>query len=134
MNEKSWLGCEGATLEDLNGLSAVTGNVLPTSYLSFLGNSNGGEGPLRDDPYWMVLDPATDVAAAVATSTFSKSFPGLLVIGGNGAGEGIAFDFRADHDGRIVFFDMTNSDLMESIRPLAGSFSALLDLIGEPDI
>ena len=108
MNEKSWLGREGATLEEVNGLSAATGNVLPTSYLSFLGHSNGGEGPLRDDPYWLVLDRATVVADA---STFGEFFSELLVIGANGTGEGIALtSHRSRRQDRLLRHDQHRSD------------------------
>ncbi len=80
-------------------------------------------------PLWLILDSAASVANTLRENTFSRFFPGLVVIGSNGAGEAIAFDFRKGKASMIVYFDMMNVDLGESIQPLAGSFAELLSLV-----
>jgi hypothetical protein len=125
---KDWQIKAGATAVELADLIAATGNILPDDYLSFLSFSNGGEGPLSIDPFWLVLHDAAFVAKTMRNGTFAEFFPGLIVIGSSGAGEAIAFDVRQGIVGGIVCFDMTNIDLAESVQPLAGSFTALMAL------
>ena len=125
-----WQPKAGAAHEELAKLVAASGVRLPQDYLAFLRLSNGGEGPLSVDPLWLVLDSVDTVTDTLADGTFTEFFPSFVVIGSNGAGEGIAFDFRADGDAGVVYFDMTNTDLAESVRPLAASFTGLLALAG----
>lgn len=75
------------------------------------------------------LDNTASVAHSLREGTFAEFFPGLVVIGSNGAGEAIAFDFRQGVANGIVCFDMTNIDLTESIRHLAASFTELMSLV-----
>lgn len=58
---------------------------------------------------------AAFVAHSLREGTFAEFFPSLVVIGSNGAGESIAFDFRQNVANRIVYFDMTNIDLTDTI-------------------
>jgi hypothetical protein len=119
----------GACVEDIARLIAASGTRLPQDYLAFLRQSNGGEWPLLVQPLWLILDDAATVADTLCNGTFDRHFPGLIVIGSNGAGEAVAFDFRPGHAGEIVNFDMANIALDESIQALAPSFSALLSLV-----
>ncbi|MFT3688814.1 SMI1/KNR4 family protein [Paenirhodobacter sp.] len=125
-----WQPEKGAAGEDLAKMVAASRLALPEDYLSFLRVSNGGQGPLPVEPFWLVLDSADTVIDTLADGTFTQFFPSFLVIGSNGAGEGVAFDFRSGGDAGVVCFDMTNADLAESIRPLAASFTGLLALAG----
>ncbi|OYU37483.1 MAG: hypothetical protein CFE33_20680 [Pseudorhodobacter sp. PARRP1] len=127
--DKDWHVQIGAAPTELDDLMAASGNSLPDDYLSFLSMSNGGEGPLSIDPLNLVLDDAAFVAETMRAGTFATFFPGLIVIGSNGAGEAIAFDFRRGEANGIVYFDVTNSDLSESIQPLAASFTELMSLV-----
>lgn len=113
-------------------LADVSGNRLPVDYFDFLRFSNGGEGPLSVQPMWLILDDVDTVAQALRDKAFEEFFPGLIVIGSNGSGEGIAFDFRENAVSKIVYFDLVDIDLDESIQPLAPSFHDLLGLI-EPE-
>ncbi len=126
---KDWQAKAGATAVELADLIAASGNTLPDDYLSFLSFSNGGEGPLSVVPPWLVLDDAAFVAETMRNGTFAEFFPGLIVVGSNGAGEAIAFDVRQGSRGGIVYFDMTNSDLAESVQPLAATFTELMSLV-----
>jgi len=128
-----WRKKEGASGAAIAGLRAVTPASLPETYFSFLAFSNGGEGPLPVQPLWLSLYSAEDVAAIAEQGTFDEFFPGLFVIGSNGAGEGVAFDLRVSEPYPLVAFDMTNADLAESILPIAPHFGAALELIGLDD-
>ncbi len=50
------------------------------------------------------------------------------MIGSDGAGEGIGFDFRSVRNAGVIYLEMTNIDLAESARPLAPSFTGPLAL------
>ena len=95
MKDKNWSTKAGAAAADIAELIAMSGNALPEDYLRFLRFSNGGEGPLSIQPFWLVLDSAAFVTSTLLDGTLSEFFPGLVVIGSNGAGEAIAFDFRS---------------------------------------
>ena len=123
---KEWQAKAGAPADQIADLIAASGNTLPDDYLSFLRHSNGGEGELCVHPFWLVLDDADSVAKAMRDGTFAAFFPGLIVIGSNGAREAIAFDTRQGVVTGIVCFDMTNTDLAQSVQPLAGSFTELM--------
>lgn len=125
-----WQSAEGADSEDLAKMVAASRMTLPDDYLSFLRVSNGGQGPLPVEPFWLALDSVDTVTNTLADGTFTEFFPSFIVIGSNGAGEGIAFDFRSGRDAGVVYFDMTNIDLAESAQPLAASFTGLLALAG----
>lgn len=125
-----WQPKAGAAHEELAKLATASGRTLPEDYLAFLRGSNGGQGPISVDPLWLILDSADSVADALNDGTFTEYFPDLIVIGSNGAGEGIAFDLRSNRKAGVVHFDMTNADFRESVQPLAASFTELLALAG----
>jgi hypothetical protein len=127
---REWRGVDGASAEALAALRAAAPRPLPESYFAFLSFSNGGEGPLAVQPLWLCLDSAEDVVTTHQSGRFQAYYPDLFVIGGNGAGEAIAFDLRTNPPYAVVAFDMTNSDLGESVIPIAASFEAALELIG----
>ncbi|WP_121629809.1 SMI1/KNR4 family protein [Tropicibacter alexandrii] len=129
LEDKDWQIEAGATESEIAGLIAASAHPLPADYLSYLNFSNGGEGPLSIDPQWLVLDNTALVAHFLREGTFAEFFPGLVVIGSNGAGEAIAFDFRQGVAKGVVCFDMTNIDSTESIRHLAASFTELMSLV-----
>ena len=84
-------------------------------------------------PLWFQLYPAEDAAQIEREGSFREFFEKLFVIGGNGGGEAVAFDLRENEPYPVVAFDMTNIDLSESVRPIASSFDAALELIGRDD-
>jgi hypothetical protein len=127
---RQWWGREGASQGQLAAVRAIVPADLPEAYFQLLAWSHGGEGPLPDEPLWFVLDTVEDVIGAIRARSFEEFFPGFLVFASNGGGEAIAFDLRAGAPYPIVYFEMANSNLEESIRPLAGSFGELMALIG----
>lgn len=128
-NITGWRGKAGATAAELADLAAASGWPLPDDDLSFLQVSNGGEGELSVPPLWLVLHDAAFVTQGFRDASARAFFPGLRVIGSNGAGEAIAFDLRDGAAGGIVCFDMANSDLTESVRPVAASVMDLMALV-----
>jgi hypothetical protein len=127
---REWHKVEGASERAIAELREVAPRSLPESYFSLLSFSNGGEGPLPVQPLWLCLYPAEEVVQLARQGTFEECFSGLFVIGGNGAGEAVAFDLRTAEPRPLVSFDMTNVDLPESIWHIAPSFDAALELIG----
>ena len=127
---REWYQVEGASVAAIAQLKAVAPVRLPESYFSLLSFSNGGEGPLAVRPLRLCLYPAEEVAGIEQAGTFREFFPNLFVIGGNGGGAAVAFDLRAGEPYPLVEFDMTNIVLAESVRQIAPSFDAALELIG----
>lgn len=130
---REWHKVESASLAAIEQLKAVAPVPLPQGYLSFLLFSNGGEGPLPVQPFWICLYPAEEVMQIEQNGTFREFFPELFVIGGNGGGEAIALDLRGTEPYPLVAFDMINIDLSESVQTIAASFDAALELIGHDE-
>lgn len=127
---RDWHKLDGASSETIEQLKQAFPFALPESYLSLLSYSNGGEGPLAVQPWYVCLYPAHEVIGIQQSGAFGGFFRDFLVIGGNGGGEAIAFDLRSAAPHPVVAFDMSNSDLAESVLRIADSFDAALPLIG----
>lgn len=119
---------QGASSDIIDKLKLTA--PFPESYLSFLSFSNGGEGPLPEQPLWICLYSADEVMEVELSGIFKADFSEMRVIGDNGSRERVAFDFRGGETLPVVYFDMTNTDLETSVREIAVSFDALIDLIG----
>ncbi|MFD1987940.1 SMI1/KNR4 family protein [Mesorhizobium newzealandense] len=130
---REWRKNGGASDEAIQKLRDVAPVVLPESYFALLSLTNGGEGPLPTQPLWLALDAAEEVIETEQQGTFKEFFPGFFVIGSNGGGEAIAFDLRTAGPYPLVAFDITNSDLIESVWPIALDFDEFLGLIGLSD-
>ena len=130
---REWHGASGASEADLRIVQNATPVTLPECYLQLLATSNGGEGPLPVQPYWVCLFPALEVVQAQEIDGDGSFFRGLFVIGGNGGGEAIAIDLRAPEPHPVVAFDMTNIDLEESILSIAPTFKDFVGMIGRTE-
>ena len=130
---REWHKAEGASPEAIALLKSFAPVDLPESYFSFLSFSNGGEDPLAVQPFWLCLYPAEEVVEIEKGGVFREFFEKLFVIGGNGGGEAVAFDLRVRERCPLVSFDMTNTNLAESVLPIATSFDVALELIGRDD-
>lgn len=129
LNEREWIGVDGATAEELACLQAVAPATLPKRYLDLLAFSNGGEGPLAVDPYNLCLDSAATVIETLKNSNHGQSdLRDFLIIGSNGAGEYIAFDLRHGLPWQIVTIDMVAGG--SSAETIATDFNIFYDLIG----
>jgi hypothetical protein len=128
--ERDWRSRAGANSQTLAALRAAAAVELPGEYIRLLAWSDGGEGPLPVQPCWFQLYPASETIEIWRSAVYVEFFPGLLVFGGNGGGEAVAFDLRGPAPWPVVYFDMTNIDLAESIRPLAPDFPTFLEIVG----
>ena len=128
--DREWHPAPGASPTVLARLQGASPVRLPPAYLNLLAFSNGGEGPLPVQPFNLCLYSAEEVIEIEREGSYKDFSPGLLVIGGNGGGEAIALDIRGAEPWPVVYFDMTNINLTESVQPLAPDFDALLDMIG----
>ncbi|MEM6434654.1 MAG: SMI1/KNR4 family protein [Cyanobacteria bacterium P01_D01_bin.115] len=79
-----------ATIE---AVEEEVGIKFPHEYVDFLLHGNGGEGAVGDENYirlWKV-EEIPDLNREYQVDTYA---PGFLIIGSDGGGEAIAFDFR----------------------------------------
>jgi len=129
LESKDWSARDGASPGALEQLVAAAPFELPLAYLEFLATSNGGEGPLSEQPCWLILDSAEEVCKTETNGVFHTHFPDLFVFGGNGASE--LFAFARDEKGAVsvVYFDMFNTDLSESVVNIAPSFDRLMEYL-----
>lgn len=128
--DRDWHAVAGASEAAIEQLCRAVPCQLPASYLELLRMTNGGEGPLARQPFYLQLDSAEAVAEAATSKRHEEFFPGFVVIGSNGGGEFIALDARKPGTLPVVAIDMTNIDLDESVLPIASDFVAFIDLIG----
>lgn len=133
LQNREWRKVEGASADALAALKSLAPVDLPKGYYSLLTFTNGGEGPLVVQPLWFQLYSAEEAVQIERDGTFREFFKGFFVIGGNGGGEAVAFDLRGNAPYPLVAFDTTNIDLEESVRLIAPSFDAALDLIRRDD-
>lgn len=129
--DRDWHRTPPASEASLSRLRKSTPAELPQSYVALLTYSDGGEGPLPVQPLWFQLDPADVTADAIERRQHDEFFPGFVVIGSNGGGEFVALDVRGASPWPVVALDMTNINLVESVRQISPSFDALLELIGK---
>jgi hypothetical protein len=130
---REWHKVQGASPAAIEQLKVAAPCSLPESYLSLLSLSNGGEGPLPVQPWWLCLYPAEEVVQIEQAGTFREFFSKLFVIGGNGGGEAVALDLRGVQPYPLVTFDMINTVLQESVLIIAPSFDAALYLLGRDE-
>lgn len=128
--QRDWHAVPGASDQEVQRLVDVVPFELPGAYLALLRLSNGGEGPLSRDPFYLCLDPSKIVADTAASGRQNEFFPGFLIIGSNGGGEFIAFNARIAGELPVVALDMNNADLRDTILPIASNFEAFMELIG----
>lgn len=127
---RDWFAAPAAKAEILERLRQISPVELPTSYFTLLALSDGGEGPLPASPYTLCLDPSAEVIEALQSGRTGSD--GFLIFGGNGGGEYLAFDIRAQEPWPVVAIDMVvGSETTETVAPDFDSFS---EMIGrEPD-
>lgn len=71
-------------------LSAALGVTIPSDYLDFLQQHDGGEGFIGDN--YIVLWKAEELADFNREYEVEKYAPGILLFGSDGGGEGYGFD------------------------------------------
>jgi hypothetical protein len=119
----------GASADQIETLKAICPIDLPTSYLALLAESDGAEAGLSVDPLWLVIYDANEVIEIATSGAFAAHFPGYFLFGGSGGSDAFAFDTSSDGTGKIVTIEVGATEETAKIRPVAGSFDALLALI-----
>ena len=127
-----WCYNPGASVESLQLLLDKAPINFPQEYIEFLAHSNGSEGPIPVQPYYLCFDPIEVVLQSIASEYYATTFPGFVLIGGDGGGEFIAIDVRKQNARPIVALDMTNIQFAESIHVISDDFAALLTLFRHP--
>lgn len=119
-----WYKSEGATDFELAELQRHVNFELPQAYIELLQFSNGGEGSLKVQPLYFVLDSVENVISYLESEA-SSAYPGYFIFGGNGGGELLAIQQKT---GLVVSIDSCNSNI-EEIVFVANSFSEFLELV-----
>ena len=78
----------------VESLFDILGMSLPSDYLDFLRQHNGGEGFIGDN--YIVFWRAEKLADFNREVEVDKYAPGILLFGGDGGGEGYGFDTQAE--------------------------------------
>lgn len=127
--DREWFAAPAAPAALLEELRRTAPVALPESYFRLLAFSDGGEGPLPVSPFNLCLDASNQVIEAIRTRNFGQQdLDGFIVFGGNGGGEYLAFDTRADFPWPIVTIDMAvGSGSAEDVAP---DFDTFVDMIG----
>jgi len=115
--------CAPATAEAIADCERRLQWKLPADYIKLLALTNGGEGFLGDGGY-LVLWPIEELAAMNEEYEIWLYLPGFVSFGGNGGGEGYAYDIRSSQIA-IVQFPFIGME-PEVVIPLASDFSGFL--------
>ena len=101
-SDGDWARSMPASEEVIRQLTIKAGIELPSDYIAFLRQSNGGEGELGVDPGWFQIWPAEEVVSNNDGYETAEYVPGFFAFGSSGGGEMFAFDLRKDHRGAVV--------------------------------
>jgi len=82
----------GASVQDIHSAAEALKMELPSDYVAFLRESNGGEGMIGEN--YVVLWKAEELAEMNKSYQVAEYAPGLLFVGSDGGGEAFAFDTR----------------------------------------
>jgi hypothetical protein len=126
-SSNEWVNALPAAERAVLDLITGAGIPLPSDYVAYLAQSNGGEGELSVDPHWLILWPAEDVLGANQGYQVATWAPGLFGFGSSGGGDMFAFDLRQGEPYAVVcvpFVPMT----LDAVRRIAGNFTELVGL------
>jgi len=126
---RDWKGRLGSEERSINNLQRQLSFALPDEYLNLLRFSDGGEGPLAENPYYFQLDDAKTALTCAASDNHDRSdLSGFFIFGSNGGGEFMALDVRREPPYPVVCIDMVAGG--ESALHVADNFKLFLELIG----
>lgn len=110
-------------------LSQLDELCLPDDFLSFLSESNGGEGFVGDE--YLILWKAEELTSFNKEYEVEKYAPGIFLFGSNGGGEGFGFDTRSQPY-KVVEIPFIGMDLQYATI-VADSFTHLLERMKASD-
>lgn len=111
-----------ATTATVEAFQTSVGVALPADYLEFLRHCDGGEGEIG--PHYVSFWSLTDMAMW-SQRLVTERIAHPVLIGGNGAGEGIGLDFSTTPP-RVVLIDLNTLQLGEAM-PIGSSFTDFLE-------
>lgn len=110
-------------------LASESGYNLPEDYLTFLRQTNGGEGELGVQPGWFQIWNAEEVIEFGVEYEVPKYAPGFFAIGSNGGGEILAFDTRNGTPWTIVALPCIGLE-PDAAMTVASSFNEFVAQMG----
>lgn len=113
----------GATEQQIQAAEANLSRRFPDDYRAFLSSEDGVEATFGDA--YVGLWPTEQLVERNVGYGLSRDAPGLILIGSDGAGEGIAFDYRQRPPG-IVLVPFTSVG-WEDALPQASSFKEFME-------
>ncbi len=113
---------EGASSEAIQAVVAALGQSLPSDYLQFIGEHDGGEGFIGDS--YLILWRSGELATFNREYEVEQYAPGIVLFGSDGGGEGYGFDTR-EATMPIVRIPFIGMDLRYATR-VAENFNDLL--------
>ncbi|MCZ8347457.1 MAG: SMI1/KNR4 family protein [Leptospiraceae bacterium] len=115
------------SLEKLNNAISIN---LPSDYIQFMIQYNGGEGFIGLESY-LILWKIDEIISLNEAYEVSEYAPGLILFGSNGGGEAFAFDTRFDKYSivSIPFVGMDNS----LAKIVATNFTDFLKVLNKGD-
>lgn len=118
----SWQLNPGASEAAIQDAVTSLGHSLPSDYLEFLREHNGGEGFVGDD--YLVLWQAEELDTFNREYQIDEYAPGLIAFGSSGGGDAYAFDMRtaAAPIVRVPFIGIE----LRYAKPMADTFTNLL--------
>lgn len=111
-------------LSTISEFETRSGTQLPTSYKTFLLEANGGAGFIGENAY-AILWPIEDLVELNDAYQIDQYARGLLLIGSDGGGEGLALDLRSETMPVVAvpFVGMS----LELVEPMAASFATFFE-------
>lgn len=85
---------KGASGELVQAAIDALGKPLPSDYLQFIGEHDGGEGFVGDN--YLILWRVGELAAFNLEYEVEQYAPGIILFGSDGGGEGYGFDMREE--------------------------------------
>ena len=100
-----------ATGVDIEAAERRLGVRFPADYRSFLQEQNGLKGWFGE--VYLELFPVSGVVDSTEVHDHQASHPGLVLIGGDGAGEAVGYDFRKP-DAPVVLVNLVSAGWHEA--------------------
>ena len=115
--------------ESLENIETKLNIKLPSDYILFLKEANGGEGFIGEN--YLILWKAEELGPYNHDYQVAEYAPGIFLFGSNGGGEAFGFDTRT-HPYKIVQLPFVGMELKYA-HCIADSFYELLDKMGSLD-
>lgn len=124
---KGWQLNAGVSEDAVRDAVSSIGCSLPSDYVQFLGDHDGGEGFIGHN--YLIIWKAEELSTFNREYEVAKYAPGLLLFASDGGGEGYGFDTR-DSTMPVVSVSFIGMDLND-VERVAGSFTDFLNQLAK---